>query len=449
VPDRKAAKTATTPEPEVRLEDAIDALLADVAKACDRFENPPSQPDFEDPAEAGEASAPETIAPTDVEDAEIDAAVSSGDAGAEHETGDASADAERALEQLESNAEDLLGQAADALLGELEAPSDGQTSEDFDEETQQEPAAAESASIEAEPVVDTPVSEADIGSNEDALGAVADDLLDELSFDDETPEPADDGAEASGKTAIEDMPEAEQAESSDLLDAAVGDLLGEDTAEDSTEAEATAEDEPDQSEAIESAVGDDPESDPLDSDAFDALLDGDPVPERAEPQPKAADPEPEAEPEPEPEFETVAAVMTPPASGINETASVPSAEPEAERAASSVQPTKRAHPLFERIADRMPAVVKQAGAWLWPRAATAGRAGVKAASPLGARALMLMSKPLEKQPPKVRDSIGWVALWTLFLAMCVWGSLLLRSPDEKPNDGQGTGIASLETDVGE
>jgi hypothetical protein len=56
-----------------------------------------------------------------------------------------------------------------------------------------------------------------------------------------------------------------------------------------------------------------------------------------------------------------------------------------------------------------------------------------------------MSKPLEGKPPRVRDSIGWVAIWTLFLGLCVWAYAVLRPAPVPANDGRGTQVVTAET----
>jgi len=50
-------------------------------------------------------------------------------------------------------------------------------------------------------------------------------------------------------------------------------------------------------------------------------------------------------------------------------------------------------------------------------------------APVGARVLLLISKPTAGLPASTRDTIGWLGLYTGFLAMCVWGFVLLfRKP---------------------
>ncbi len=76
----------------------------------------------------------------------------------------------------------------------------------------------------------------------------------------------------------------------------------------------------------------------------------------------------------------------------------------------------------------------------WARVRAASRV-----APVGSRVLLVLSKPLEGKPPGVRDSIGWVAIWTLFLGLCVWAFVVLRPATMPPNDGQGTRVVTAET----
>lgn len=47
---------------------------------------------------------------------------------------------------------------------------------------------------------------------------------------------------------------------------------------------------------------------------------------------------------------------------------------------------------------------------------------------LAHRAAELASAPLNGKPRVVRDSVGWVAVCTMFMAGCLWAAVLLRSP---------------------
>ncbi|MBL4592135.1 MAG: hypothetical protein JKY96_09275, partial [Phycisphaerales bacterium] len=44
-----------------------------------------------------------------------------------------------------------------------------------------------------------------------------------------------------------------------------------------------------------------------------------------------------------------------------------------------------------------------------------------AAGPIGAKAVLALSKPLANKSPDIRNAVGWVALWTMFLSVVVWG----------------------------
>ncbi|MBO6513389.1 MAG: hypothetical protein JJ974_05440 [Phycisphaerales bacterium] len=52
------------------------------------------------------------------------------------------------------------------------------------------------------------------------------------------------------------------------------------------------------------------------------------------------------------------------------------------------------------------------------------------AAPVGARAMIVVSKPLSKQSPEIRNAIGFIALWTAFVAGVLWIYLLMfRTPN--------------------
>ena len=54
--------------------------------------------------------------------------------------------------------------------------------------------------------------------------------------------------------------------------------------------------------------------------------------------------------------------------------------------------------------------------------------------PLGAKLVILVNRPVEDRPAKLRDSIGYVALWTALLAMILWVYLVFvrESPTPTP-----------------
>lgn len=54
---------------------------------------------------------------------------------------------------------------------------------------------------------------------------------------------------------------------------------------------------------------------------------------------------------------------------------------------------------------------------------------LRRAEPAAKQVAALASKPLEGRPPVIRQSIGWLAIWTAFLAMCaLMASLMFRAP---------------------
>lgn len=55
---------------------------------------------------------------------------------------------------------------------------------------------------------------------------------------------------------------------------------------------------------------------------------------------------------------------------------------------------------------------------------------MKHGTPLGARAMIIVSKPLSKQSPEIRNAVGFIALWTAFLGVVLWMYLLMfRTPN--------------------
>ncbi|MFT5422960.1 MAG: hypothetical protein ACI89L_000729 [Phycisphaerales bacterium] len=67
------------------------------------------------------------------------------------------------------------------------------------------------------------------------------------------------------------------------------------------------------------------------------------------------------------------------------------------------------------------------------KARQASGVAVGLALPVGAKGVMMIDAPLESRDPTVRQTVGWMAIYTGFLALCVWGYLLLvRSPPTPP-----------------
>lgn len=74
------------------------------------------------------------------------------------------------------------------------------------------------------------------------------------------------------------------------------------------------------------------------------------------------------------------------------------------------------------------------------------KAAAKHAGPAVAEAALAVSKPLREKPKSVRDTVGWIALYTAFLAMCLWVFALgFRSPP--PADVGDSGVRMVNPDV--
>ncbi len=74
------------------------------------------------------------------------------------------------------------------------------------------------------------------------------------------------------------------------------------------------------------------------------------------------------------------------------------------------------------------------------------RAAATHAGPALAEAALAVSKPLREKPKSIRDTVGWIALYTAFLAMCLWVFALgFRSPD--PKEVGDSGVRVINPDV--
>jgi len=79
------------------------------------------------------------------------------------------------------------------------------------------------------------------------------------------------------------------------------------------------------------------------------------------------------------------------------------------------------------------------------RIVTVARAGYARTEPVALRGAVLVSSPLAKRPKIIRDTVGWIGLWTLFLAICVWFTLaFLRSSASPEIDAEPTALAEPE-----
>lgn len=375
---------ANPPATQVSLEDAIDALLAEIDTTCAKIENP-SNPD-EDEALADLARAVQAAnALADVKQAEPPStpALATPEPPS---TPDPIVAAEQALDAAAASTESLLEQAADDLVATLAAPA--------------EPESPQEAQPEPEP--DVVVDEVP-----EAVAAP--------SIPEPEPEPA---------------PTVDLEAAADLLEQAVSNLLDEPAAE--TEPPA-----PSMDDLLDGSF-ESPDGELVDTAAVDTrpdpalLLDqtapaAQPVP--APPAPAAVTPAAVTVPAPAPVVESI----TPDPVAADRVAPEPAPAP-ATQPAPAAKPA--GPPLFRRLITRIA-----------PRIRPAAMAIAKPFAPIAAKAVMLISKPLEGKPPKVRDSIGWVAIWTMFLAVCVWAYVLLRPPVEQPNDGMATAVVSAETDA--
>jgi hypothetical protein len=366
------------------LEAAIDALLAEIDTTCTRFENPQAAEEDEDLAEYTKAMAATVTAlpaPPHAPDLQATAGDTDGSSAA-------GAEAERAIDGAEAAAENLLEAAADKLIESLEAEV-----ADAGHGTQPD------ATDDAEP-------EPDQATNDDLLGEALDGLLDHA--DGVADAPSDESDAAEPEPLPEPEPEPDRGAMSKPVAEPVADLKG----------------------------------------GFDELLDGSFESADGEtvdtggvntlPDPTLLlDPTGSGKPEPTPKVQNPAPVIPPtPVVGPEQAATVPKPAPVAAAVASVPEP-----PVVKPPSPASPPKVKH-------RQRAAGGLGgnlIAALEPVVAKVLVLMSKPLEGKPHSVRDSIGWVAIWTLFLGLCVWSYAMLRPAPVPVNDGRGTQVVTAET----
>ncbi len=89
---------------------------------------------------------------------------------------------------------------------------------------------------------------------------------------------------------------------------------------------------------------------------------------------------------------------------------------------------QRAAPAAKAVAAHTAIVTHHTVRVAGPPAKAAGMHAARAAAPLGARVLLLASKPIADKPENVRSSIGWLALGTLFIALVTWFFVIVRTP---------------------
>lgn len=383
------------------LDEAVEALLGEIDAVCTRFENPSMDEDDDGAGAVGDSGN------RDAEDA-----------------------AEAALQSSSAAADGLLEQAADQLIETLE----------------QEIGHASGASAQDDGAGRVAGGGADV-EDDDLLNAALDTLLSENTEEEQG---------GSGSGVLAGMPGAGGAGGTN------------DGSQESSEPNNAAAYGADETETDHGASPLDAFAD-LDG-ALDALLDGtfeaadgqavDTAGVDTTPDPalmldrSAGEDAPEADGEaPDEDAES----EDPPA------AAIPAAKPVAAQAAGVVEP-ERAAPVVAGLTvpgvtataqanvtehapgfkDRVLGFVSRVWAWGRPRMVVAGGSAVVVLKPVAARALMMLSKPLESKPARVRDSIGWVAIWTLFLAVCVWMTVLLRSPHTPSAGEDATAVVTAE-----
>jgi len=74
---------------------------------------------------------------------------------------------------------------------------------------------------------------------------------------------------------------------------------------------------------------------------------------------------------------------------------------------------------------------------LWRIAALLVRASRRHGGPMAAGAFELAASPLEKKPPSVRSAVGWIAVYTLFIAGSLWAYLVFFRDTSPPPPTEG------------
>lgn len=408
-------KTKAKPDP-ADLEAAIDALLAEIDATCSRFENPVATQEDQDLAEY-------TQAVTAVRKVPVMRAAATEPVA---DVGDPAVEAEAAIDSAGQTAEALLDQAADDLIGSLEAEVEAATPEAGPEPGAELHPLAETESASTDDAADGPEPQPDGETNDALLTEALDALIAETTAPD-VPESPDASTEPKPEAKSEAAPEPES-ESESEPESEPEPESDSDLSAMSTEIDDLLDG------SFESADGEAVDTEGVDTAPDPALMldSGD---DANAANAAAQSPEPVRAPP----AETVVAralatpAPEPPVVGTPATASVAAAAPgpPAPRITRPARAGKKGKALDLLIA---------VGVWITPRLRSVGGSAAAVAKPVAARGLMLLSKPLEGRPPAVRDSIGWVAIWTLFLAVCVWASLAMRKPDTPRAEVPGTRV---------
>jgi hypothetical protein len=412
---------------ELDLGDSIDALLGSIDESCAQFEKQPEpdpsegmisddgtiiepnpEPESESDAET-ESSSDETPEAIDEESAQGDEPGETGES-----VGDEALDALDAVSEI---AEELLEESIGDLLDEMPTP---EAIDDEPGESSQEPEAE--AEAEAENADDTLVTEELLESiNEDLVGEIqADAALTEETLEtepepetpsDPIPEPSDGGEtieEAEATEATEPTEPAEAAEGVDAddllesLDDALADVGDELLMGDFEDADGEMID----SESLGESIDPSMLLDQLDLAQADSSGDDDSTADDTPPVPAPAPTPAQAKAKPQ------EAVPTTPTDSPSPSVRVPDAI--------KASPSNDADDDTEMVESEIESI--------WQRLAHAGKsyAGnliplvLEESKPMAAKGILALSKPIASKPVAVRNSIGYIAIWTLFLATVLW-----------------------------
>lgn len=413
-------QTNTKPD-KAELEAAIDALLKDIDTTCSRFENPAQAQEDDELAEYTRAAEAANKARAANQPTPESAPAAPAEPSAHPSPEEVSESAERAIVASAAGMNTLLEEAADRLIESLEQEITPVVPSESEGATEPE------AAPEAEPT-----DEQDTATDPTDATDLIERVLDSLTAETPEAEPVasvepsvDSEAPASVDTTEPEMPEPTAAKPArDVfadLDAAFDDLL------DGT---------------FETADGQAVDTDGVDTSPDRTLMLDSNAPATAAPSATPATP-----PSPEPVAPNATAPAAAEAAAPTTQTSTAQAQVTPVDATGEVAPESRPVrvPAKKTKGRRLAAALD--GFWLRVRPVLVGavRGVVDAVRPLGARALIVLSRPLEGKPPQVRDSIGWVALWTLFLAVCVWAYAMLRPAPVPPNDGRASAVVTPDT----
>lgn len=456
-------------EGDLDLDGAIDDLLGEIDSAvAEKIETTPKSPEA-DAAPSNKPAEPDGAKPEDMPEDKV-----------KDDHGD---EALRTIDAIEESADALLDDALDTLLDDNpSAQSEPETVDAAESESVSEPEIPAEAKADTKPEIQTedPIP--------DDLDAAIDELIEapvptEQAIDEATTEPIveNDPVMAVNRPA-EEPPEQQPGNLAEEIDNAVDDILNEDnivkepepaaqvvapepTVPEPTENLGIIEDLDDALAAaandlldgdFENAEGDLVEATTVDYAVDPSLLLDKDEPD-PEPQPGAeTTSETAAEPAAETTAEPAADTPTPePAAGEETTEPVAVNQesiPEAAADSAPVQATPPAPatpaptPAAPVAASPTPQPVAQTAAAAEPTLSVLAKLGqrvspladraVTATGPGGAKAILMLSGPLANKSPEVRNAVGWVALWTMFLAVVVWGYALLFSTSSPPTPTQ-------------